>query len=201
MPLVDGWYIKAICDHLQSVSEGRIKKLIINVPPRTAKSSLVSILWPVWEWTREPSLRSMFASYAQKLALRDSLRRREILTSQWYQDRWGDRVTLSRDQREKADFKNDAQGMMYCTSTGGTVTGRGGMRLILDDPQDPVGAESELVRESTIQWLNSTWPSRKDSPDAAEVLIQQRLHEMDATGLYLKQGGWDHLCIPMEYVP
>ena len=68
--LVDSWYVGAICEHLQAVSEGQIKKLIINVPPRTLKSSLVSVLWPTWEWAREPSLRSMFASYAQRLALR-----------------------------------------------------------------------------------------------------------------------------------
>src|SRR3990167_11365008 len=58
-PLVDGWYIEAICDHLQAVSEGRIKKLIINQPPRTLKSSLVSVLWPAWEWTLDPTLRMM----------------------------------------------------------------------------------------------------------------------------------------------
>ena len=56
--LVDSWYVGAICEHLQAVSEGQIKKLIINVPPRTLKSSLVSVLWPTWEWAREPSLRA-----------------------------------------------------------------------------------------------------------------------------------------------
>jgi len=199
VPLVRAWYVGAICEHLQAVSDGEIKDLIINVPPRTAKSSLVSVLWPTWEWTRRPALRSIFASYSLRLSLRDSLRRRNILTNPWYQARWGDRVVLSRDQREKSDFKNSAQGEMFCTSTGGTVTGFGGLRLILDDPQDPKGVESELTREGTVEWLSKTWPSRKDSPEAAEVLIQQRLHEKDATGLYLKLGDAVLLKIPMEY--
>lgn len=199
-PLKWNWHLSAICDHLQAVSEGRIKKLIINVPPRTGKSNIVSVLWPCWEWARNPSSRWLFATYnLQKLSLPLATKRRDVLLSEWYQERFGDKVQLAPDQREKSNFKNTEQGAMLATATGAVVTGLGGSRLVLDDPQDPDGAESELVRESTIQWLNMTWPSRKDSPEAAEVLIQQRLHERDATGLFLSQGGWVLLKIPMRY--
>lgn len=190
----------AMCQHLQAVSDGRITKLIINVPPRSSKSNIVSILWPTWEWTYNPGMRWVFASYNDRLSVMMSQRRREVILSEWYQVRWGDKVQLSKDQREKVHFKNTSAGQMFSTSVGAKVTGFGGNRLVLDDPQDPEGAESDLVRESTISWLNSTFPSRKDSmAHAREVLIQQRLHELDATGLYEEQGGWDLLKIPMEY--
>ena len=200
VPFKDNWHLKLICDHLQAVTEGKLKRLIINVPPRTGKSSIVSVLWPCWEWTRNASIPFMFASYALRLALRDNLRRRQIVESKFYQDRFGGKVGFAGEQREKAYFRNTAQGSMFASSLGSSnILGFGGLRLVLDDPQDPTGAESEVVRESVTEWLCRTWPSRKDSPEAAEVLIQQRLHEGDATGLYLKQGGWTHLKVPMEW--
>ena len=182
------------------MTEGRIKKLIINVPPRTGKSTLVSVLWPCWEWINAPHRRWMFATYRMGLSLRDSVRRRDnILASEWYQSRWGDRFQMEHGQQMKHFYTNSKSGYMFSTSTGGQVTGYGGERLLLDDPHDPKGAESEIVRESTTEWLNRTWPTRRNSPDAAEVLIMQRLHELDATGIFLKHGGWVHLKIPMEF--
>ena len=202
VPLLWNWHIEAVCIHLEAITFGKIQKLIINIPPRSSKSNIVSVLWPTWEWIFHPSMKWVFASYnLQKVSLPLSVKRREVILSDWYQERWGDRVTLARDQREKSHFKNTKRGQMFVTATGGTVTGMGGNRLVLDDPQDPMGAESEIARGSTNAWLNSVWPSRKDSPAAAEVLIQQRLHEIDATGLFLLQGDWDHLKIPMEYDP
>jgi len=94
VPFKDNWHLKLICDHLQAVTEGKLKRLIINVPPRTGKSSIVSVLWPCWEWTRNASIPFMFASYALRLALRDNLRRRQIVESKFYQDRFGERWDL-----------------------------------------------------------------------------------------------------------
>ena len=121
--------------------------------------------------------------------------------SQWYQERWGNLVKLAGAMNLKHLFANTASGHMFATSTGGQVTGYGGKFLVLDDPHDPKGAESDIKRETTTEWLKLTWPSRLDPvPGAAEVVIMQRLHEMDATGLYLKeQRDCVHLKIPMEY--
>lgn len=122
------------------------------------------------------------------------------MASQWYQSRWGDKFGLLPAQATKHYIMNDRGGHMIATSTGGVVTGFGGKRLVLDDPHDPEGAESEIQRESTIEWLTRTWPSRLDPvPGASEVLIMQRLHELDATGLYIKNGGYTHIKLPMEY--
>jgi len=90
---------------------------------------------------------------------------------------------------------------MFSSSTESRdITGFRAERLCLDDPHDPLGAISDVQRGSTTEWLNLTWPSRlNETAYSAEVLIMQRLHEMDASGLYLKQGGWKHYKIPMEY--
>ena len=198
-PLIQHFAFEAICDHLQAVSNNQIKKLIINVPPGLAKSSLVACLWPVWEWTFRPEIQWLFATYANDLTHRDAARRRDIVKDPWYQERWGKKVEIT---KEGVEFiKNAKQGHMFSTSTGGQTLGWRGDRLVLDDPQDPKGAESDIKRESTIEWLTRTWPTRVNlgSPYAAQVLIQQRLHEKDATGLYLKMGGFVHLKIPLEY--
>ncbi len=198
-PLIEHFALDAVCDHLQAVTEGHIKKLIINIPPGLAKSTLVAVLWPVWEWANRPETQWMFATYAKDLTFRDAKRRRDLMNDPWYRERWGKKFSLT--DEGVAYVKNTVQGHMFSTSTEGQTTGWRGDRLVLDDPQDPKGVESEIKRESTIEWLTRTWPTRinRGSPYAAEVLIQQRLHERDATGLYLLDGGWTHLKIPLEY--
>ena len=198
-PLVWHWAMGAICEHLQAVSDGQIDRLIINVPPGMAKSTLVAVLWPVWEWAGNPQVQWLFATYASNLTFRDADKRRDMIRSEWYQERFGRRFEITKEGIEY--LKNSEKGFMFSTSTGGETTGWRGDRLILDDPQDPKGAESDVKRESTIEWLTRTWPSRMNlnSRHKGRVLIQQRLHEMDATGLYLKSGDWEHLKIPLEY--
>jgi len=197
-PLVWHFGLDAICDHLEAVSHGQIEKLIMNVPPGMLKSTMVSVFWPTWEWTWRPPLKWMFSSYAQNLSYRDAGYRRQLIQSRWYQQRWRYKFGLTKAGDEVV--QNTYMGHFFATSTGASTTGFRGDRLVLDDPQDPSGAESEVKRGSTIEWLNRTWPTRRDAgPWSAEVLIQQRLHEMDATGLYLSQGGWVHLKIPLEY--
>src|SRR3990167_11366647 len=93
--LLKGIIFEAISSHLQALAEGRLEKLLINVPPGNGKSSLVTVLFPCWLWTRRPETQIMCASHGGNLALRDSVRRRDyIIASEWYQSRWGDRVKL-----------------------------------------------------------------------------------------------------------
>lgn len=198
--LVWNWHLEAICQHLQAVTEGRIRKLIINVPPRTGKSTVVSVLWPAWEWARLQSVRFMFASYSQQLSLRDSVRRRLVIQSDWFRERWPT-LELSGDQNVKHEFQNTSLGYMVATSTGGTVTGRGGDRLVLDDPNDATQMESEAERETALTWFDLQWSTRGNDPNTfCEVIIQQRTHEQDITGHAMRQGGdWCHLKLPMEF--
>ena len=88
-PFVPGWHIDAIIDHLEAVTQGQIRNLLINVPPRHMKSLLVSVFWPAWEWIRFPQRRFLYSSYAAQLSIRDSVKCRRLIESSWYQERWG----------------------------------------------------------------------------------------------------------------
>ena len=129
-PFIDGWHLHAICEHLEAVSAGQIKNLLINIPPRFMKSLAVCVFFPAWEWIQNPSLRYLISSYAEQLSKRDSVKTRRLVQSLWYQARWGDRFQISSDQNEKMRFENDKSGYRIATSVNGMGTGEGGDRII-----------------------------------------------------------------------
>lgn len=199
------WHIDAICEHLAAVTDGQIKNLIINIPPRHAKSTLVCVMWPTWVWHFRPASRWLFSSYADNLATRDSLKCRRLLQSAWYQRQWGDRWKFAGDQNQKTRFENDKSGIRLATGVGGAGTGEGGDFVICDDPHKALEAYSQVSRERVKTWWLETMSTRLNDPKTgARVIIMQRLHEDDLTGALLtlgKEGGtqYEHLCIPVEY--
>ncbi|MCL4836426.1 MAG: phage terminase large subunit [Thermoanaerobaculia bacterium] len=201
-PFKPNWHIDAICDHLEAVTAGEIRRLVINVPPRHMKSLSVAVCWPCWTWTRRPELRWVFASYAQKLSTRDSLKCRRLIESPWYQSRWGHVFQLTGDQNEKTRFENDRTGFRVATSVGGTATGEGGDIVVADDPHKADEAESDTMRESVLDWWDGTISTRLNDPDTgAFVVVMQRVHEADLVGHLLDRGGYEVLCLPAEYEP
>ena len=198
-PYVHGWHIDAISEHLEAVSRGEIRNLVINIPPRHMKSLLVCVFWPVWEWTTNPSTRWLFASYAQTLSIRDSLKCRRIVESRWYQTMWP-KVKLVGDQNQKARFENHATGYRVATSVGGSATGEGGDRVVVDDPHKVGDIPSDRIRESVFGWWNEEMSTRGNDPrTVAKVIVGQRVHERDLCGYVLEQGGYEHLCLAAEY--
>ena len=206
-PFVGGYHIDAIAEHLQAISDGYLQNLIINIPPRHGKSSLVSVLWPTWEWLREPSLRMLFVSYGLQLSIRDSVKRRRVIESPWYRQQAAGRVVLTSDQNQKTRFDNSATGVMLATSVGGIGTGEGGKRILVDDAHSAEEIDSDTSRQSVLDWWDGTMATRADQPDgSARVIVMQRLHERDLVGHILEQmaqGGeqYDHLVLPAEYEP
>jgi len=199
-PFIPNWHIDAMAEHLEAVSRGEIRNLLINVPPRHAKSLLVSVFWPVWEWIRWPERRWLFSSYAVSLSIRDSLKCRRPIESPWFQSHWGDRFRLTGDQNQKSRFENDKTGYRLSMSVGGTATGEGGDRIICDDPHNVQEAESDTVRKSTLDWWDTVMSTRLNDPKtAAKVIVMQRCHQEDLSGHVLRQGGWEHLCLPAEF--
>jgi predicted phage terminase large subunit-like protein len=197
---IDNWHIRVICDHLQAVTEGKIKRLIINIPPRCMKSLIVSVIWPAWEWATNPSKRWLTASYAQGLAERDAVKMRTLIDSPWYQQRYSGVYCFKSDQNAKSRYENDKTGFRVSTSPGGMGTGEGGDRLLADDPHNVREAESDAVRKGALTWWDETMSSRYNNPKTGTaVIVMQRLHEADLTGHLLAKGGWEHICIPMEY--
>jgi predicted phage terminase large subunit-like protein len=205
----DGWPIQAVADHLQSVADGDIKRLIINIPPRCAKSSLTSVAFPAWVWaqpwsghTSGPGIQFLHASYAQQLSLRDSVKCRRLIESPWYQSMWGDRFSLTSDQNTKTRFDNNKGGSRLSTSVGSALTGEGGNIIVVDDPNAAQEAFSEASIYNTIEWWDSALSTRLNDPKHGSfVVIQQRLSEEDLTGHILSKdmGEWTHLCLPMRY--
>jgi len=201
-PFIPGWHIDAIADHLEAVSKGAIRRLIILIPPRHAKSTIVSVMWPTWSWIDHPSTRWLTASYAAALSTRDSVRSRRLIDSAWYQARWGDVFTMTSDQNEKQRYENDKTGVRIATSVGGAVTGEGGDFIVVDDPHSVLEAESDQVREGRLTWFDQVMSTRLNSAKEGRiVVIQQRIHERDLAGHLEEQGGWDVLCLPTEYEP
>lgn len=199
-PYVHGWHIDAVCVHLQAITDGRITRLLINVPPGTMKSLLVSVFWPSWEWTIRPGLQYLTTSYSEGYVKRDSRRMRDLVNSEWYQSLWGDQVTLSR--TAEISFENTARGFREGKPFASLTGGRGD-RVIIDDPHSTETAESEVERDSTIRIFRESVPTRLNDPQrSAIVIIMQRLHERDVSGqaLALKLG-YEHLMLPMEFEP
>ena len=201
VPFMESWHIEEICEHLEAVSAGEIHRLLINIPPRHSKSTIVSVMWPAWEWITDPAQKFLCASYSGTLSTRDNLKTRRLLQSPWYQERWGHMFKFAGDQNAKQRFENDKTGYRLATSVGGTATGEGGSRLILDDPHGAQAAQSEAMRESDLEWFDMVWSTRLNNPKTdAMVTVMQRLHERDISGHILNDiRGWEHICIPAEW--
>lgn len=203
-PYVHSWHVDAICDHVEAALEQEIRKLAVNVPPRTMKSLACSVFAPVWRWTSRPDVRFLTASYVDSLATGFSVKSRDLIRSRWFQARWGDAFSLKTDANLKTHYVNDMGGQRYATSVGGGATGEGADVLIIDDPHNTEESESAVARGKVLNWHDGTLATRFNDPETGvEILIMQRVHEQDLTGhvLELDPGEWTLLCLPEEYEP
>lgn len=200
---VDNWHIGCISEHLQALSDLEIQNLVINIPPRHCKSTLICAQWQAWHWTREPGSRWMFGSYSDDLVVRDSLRALQILESDWYRSKWGDKFQLSKKKKSPHWFENDVGGRRLCSTIGGRALGQGGNFIIADDPHKAIEINSTVMRNSVINWWTQTMSTRADDPaQVRKLIIMQRLHERDLSGYVLSEGlGYEHLCLPAEHEP
>lgn len=219
-PLSDNWHIDAVCLHLQSAIEGwqikhqdetaeqLIQNLIINIPPGTAKSRIVSVYFPAWVWLRAPTWRAIFLSANPRVALRDSMLCRDLIASDWYQrlfqpswtTSWTTHWEISKDQDAKSNFKNTEGGWRQAMGFFSRITGERGDAVVVDDPHDADEVKSDVRREGVLErWDNAVGNRVNDLRCSLRLGIMQRLHEKDWSGHCLAQGGWEHLCLPMEY--
>ena len=189
------WHIDLIASHLMDVFEGRCRRLIINIPPRYGKSMLASIAFPAFILGHKPEAEVICVSYAQSLAEKMADTTRRLMTSKFYIDTFGPRLTS--DRVKLSELKTNAGGSRLATSVEGTLTGRGGNFLIIDDPMKPNEASSDVRRASVNDWFDSTVFSRpNDKAKGAIIVIMQRLHEDDLVGHLLKHEGWTVLSLP-----
>lgn len=200
-PFKNNWHVSAIAEHLEAVEAGQIRKLLINMPFRMLKSSLVSHAFPAWAWTRKPSTQFLTASYAMDIATRDAVDSRRIIESPDYQHAFGHIFKMTSDQNVKGRQENDKRGMRTVTSTDGAGTGFGGDIRIVDDPVSAKNADSPLALAASVEWWKGTMATRANDPSTgAAIVVHQRLNQNDLTGYLLaEEAGWEHLVLPFRY--
>jgi len=192
-----GWALEAICEHLEAVIRGDIKRLVINIPPGASKSRLSRVMLPLYIWTHKPWARVIGASYALNLAERDNYYARTILQTEWYQKNFG--VSISSEQGAKVNFDNTSMGGLRAISVGGATTGFRGDFLILDDAHNSSEGESDAKRSEAVQWFLETFQTRvNDLDNSPIVVVGQRIHEEDVYAAAIDLG-YEHLNIPMEW--
>lgn len=196
-PYVGNWHIDAITEHLEAVSKGQITKLIINVPPGHMKSLSVCVFWPAWEWIAKPHLRWLFASYAAHLSIRDSIKTRMLISSDWYQKFYGGAYSLVKTNEQL--ITNNRLGFRYATSVNGVGTGERVHRVINDDLLNATDAQSDAMRLQAINHLQAMASRGVPTEPFGQILIMQRLHQGDPTGWAIEQGGWEQLILPAEF--
>ena len=193
---IHNWHLHAIAWELEQIMRGNNTRLIVTMPPRYLKSIAISVAWPAWMLGRNPLLRFVCVSYSGDLAAKHANDCRSVIQSDWYQ-RIFPKTRLRKGGTAEMDFRTTQGGGRLSTSVGGTLTGRGGDIIIIDDPIKPDDAHSEVTRRNLIHWFSNTLVSRlNNKKTGAMVLVMQRLHENDLAGHLLEAGGWQHLSLP-----
>lgn len=213
-PLVWNWHINALADHMQAMFEDwikrgdddefeqRITQLLINIPPGTAKSRIVSVYALPWMWLHAPFFKGIFLSSSEFLVLRDSDYCRDLIKSEWYQEWFSPQWEIRGDSDAKSFFRNTAGGWRRAVAFGGRLTGERGDGLFWDDPHDAGEVESDLKRMRVLELWDKKIGNRVNNTGKRKPLrigVMQRLKDDDLSGHVLKQGGWTHLCLPMEF--
>jgi predicted phage terminase large subunit-like protein len=200
------WHIEYLCKELQKIvervanREDKLYDLVINIPPGTSKSTIVTVMLPAWSWIIDPRIRNLTASYSASLSTDHAIKSRDIIKSDKYISYFPS-LTIKRDQDNKTHYKNDFGGERYATSVTGTVTGFHAHLIIVDDPLNPKGASSEADRTTANNFMDVTLSTRKVSKSVTPtILVMQRLHQKDCTGNWLEKEGkiLKHICLPGE---
>jgi predicted phage terminase large subunit-like protein len=196
MRLVPNWHIDAMCYQVQEMVMGRSRRrLVLNLPPRTLKSFIASISLPAWLLGRNPAARIICASYSEDLAYKFSRDTRALVDTPFYK-RVFPRTRLNPKKATEGEFETTRRGYRLATSVGGTLTGRGGDVLIIDDPIKANDAYSQVALEGANDWFRNTALSRLDDHQNCLIIVtMQRLHIDDLSGTLIEQG-WPSLAIP-----
>ncbi|WP_371815082.1 phage terminase large subunit [Bradyrhizobium sp. CCBAU 51753] len=198
-PLIWNWHLDALCEHLEAITAGRINRFLANVIPGSSKSLAVSVMWQAWEWGPKGlrSMRYLTTAFNDGPVKRDTRKCRDLMLSDWYQALWPE-VVLTR--TGETSFANSSTGTREGVAFG-SLTSQRGDRLVIDDPHSTETAESQTERDNTTRKFREGALNRlNDQERSAIVVIMQRLHEDDISGVILKlKMGYVHLMLPMEF--
>jgi hypothetical protein len=181
-PLLMNWHIEAMAHHLEQVRLGRITRLMINLPPRYLKSLVTSVAFPAWVLGHDPTTRLIVASYGSDLAVKLANDCRTVINSPRYKSIFPG-LQISRMKNTESEIATTRGGFRLATSIDGSLTGRGGHIMIIDDPLKPSDASSDPKREHVNAWFKNTLYSRLDDKQkGAIIIVMQRLHDDDLCG-------------------
>lgn len=192
---LDNWHIHAMTYELMRVANGDCKRLIINVPPRSAKSICVTISFIAWLMGHDPTKRVMAISYAADLSRKHAADFCTVVTSAWFRATFpAFKLAFSRD----GELQTTLRGSRFAGSIGGSVMGRGADLIVIDDPIKGLDAAlSEAERRRVTEFYDSTLFSRlNDRINGAIVIVMQRLHQDDLVGHVLDKEEWTVLSLP-----
>lgn len=195
----DNWHIGAVCEFLEAAFRRDITRFAITIPPGTGKSTIVSVLWPAWIWTREAREKFLFASHDDRLVLRDAGKMLDVIRSTEYQEAFS---TFELGKTSAVGlFTNSEGGLRFSTTPRGKAVGWHSDIQVCDDPLKPEHKRNKLELEKVINWWSGTMATRATNRDTfVRGLIMQRLAQNDLAGYVLDQG-YEHLCLPMYHVP
>lgn len=222
------WHIKYLCDEIQSdvmrvcrlkerpaIFEGmrftmpakprepKLHDLLINVPPGSSKSTIVTIMMPAWAWSIDPTLRVISASYSGDLSQDHAVKSRDIIQSDKYKLYFPE-IEIRADQNNKNNYKNTFGGERYATSVGGTIMGIHAHLLIIDDALNTKQSLSESDLPAAAAFVNTTLSTRKvDKAVSLTIMVMQRLNELDPAGVWLRMRDQEgkklkHICLPVR---
>lgn len=195
------WAHDLLCEFLVGVWQKKFTRLILNTPPRFARSSIAGILFPIWCWLQDPTKSFLCCAYEIDLATSHNGDRRRLMDSKWFRDHFGDAIKLSTDRSLAGEFSNTAGGLMQAASTNSKAQGRGGDIVVVDDPLSADAAFSETFRNETNSWFVHQLPQRLNNPsESAIILIMQRLHQNDPTGFLLSQEDSDWTLVKLALI-
>lgn len=207
VPITVEPHMPLVCNHLEAISRGEIRDCVIEVPPGTSKSTMVSILWPAWDWIDNPWRKWLYTSYAEDLSLSFARRNLELITSPWYTERWGHFGIKGGGRAAAGDFWNTLGGRRFSTMIQGVATGVHAHILVCDDGHKPDelkqgGEQAKKHLDDDWKAWTGTFSSRHaDAATFSRVVIAQRLHQDDISGRMLKSKKTVNVHLPMEFVP
>lgn len=172
--------------------------LIINIPPGSSKSTIATILYPVWLWTIDSTLKILSGSGGQTLALDHAVKSRTVIQSPRFKELYPE-ITLKEDQNNKSAYETTAKGLRAATSVGSGIIGKHFHLHIVDDPLEADPSEND--KQVANEWLFTRLSTRKVNKDITPlILIMQRLAEDDCTAMLLskKKRKIKHICLPAE---
>ncbi|MDV3750647.1 hypothetical protein CMU19_04470 [Elizabethkingia anophelis] len=199
------WHIEYLCTELQKVGldiKKRVPKaydLLINIPPGTTKSTIVTIMFPAWMWAIDPTIRIISNSYSGDISTEHAIKSRDIIMSERYKELFP-HVIVRKDKSGKQNYDNTANGARYTTSTGGAITGKHAHLIINDDPQNPKQAESEAHRKQSVAHTKTLASRKVDKSVTVTITVMQRLNTKDVSGYLIenKSDNIKHIKLPAE---